>query len=51
MKKYRVTLSPEERSELNLLIISGKYKHTRQKRAQILLAASAQAKTSQKRGI
>ncbi|HMP25920.1 MAG TPA: helix-turn-helix domain-containing protein [Saprospiraceae bacterium] len=39
MKKYRVTLSPEERSELNLLIISGKYKHTRQKRAQILLAA------------
>lgn len=39
MKKYRVTLSQEERSELNLLIISGKYKHTRQKRAQILLAA------------
>lgn len=39
MKRYRVTLSQEERAELNLLIISGKYKHTRQKRAQILLAA------------
>ncbi len=39
MKKYKVTLTKEERSELKLLIISGTYKNTRQKRAQILLAA------------
>lgn len=38
MKKYRVTLSETERTELKTLIASGKYKHTKQKRAQILLA-------------
>jgi transposase len=39
MKKYRVTLTEQERSELVELIASGKYRNTRQKRAQILLAA------------
>jgi len=39
MKKYRVTLTPEERSELKTLIASGKFKHTKQKRAYILLGA------------
>ena len=40
MKKYRVTLTEKETTELNLLIVSGKYKNTRQKRAQILIAAN-----------
>lgn len=39
MKKYLVTLTEKERLELVHLIISGKYKNTRQKRAQILLAS------------
>lgn len=39
MKKYRVILSETERKELKTLIASGKYKNTKQKRAQILLAA------------
>ncbi len=39
MKLYRVTLTDEERSALRTLIASGKYKHTKQKRAQALLAA------------
>jgi len=39
MKKYRVTLTAEERDELKALIASGKYKKTKRKRAQILLAA------------
>ena len=39
MKKYRVTLRETERTELKKLIASGKYKYTKQKRAQILLAA------------
>ena len=38
MKLYRVTLADEERSALRTLIASGKYKHTKQKRAQALLA-------------
>lgn len=38
MKLYRVTLVEKERLELVNLIISGKYKNTKQKRAQILLA-------------
>ena len=37
MKIYRVTLTDKERTELKSLIASGKYKNTRQKRAQILL--------------
>lgn len=39
MKKYRVTLTPTERSELKTLIASDKFKHTKQKRAYMLLAA------------
>jgi len=39
MKKYRVTLTAEEKDKLRSLIHSGKYKHTRLKRAQILLGA------------
>ncbi|MFT6961592.1 MAG: transposase [Flammeovirgaceae bacterium] len=39
MKLYRVTLSSEEKLELLELIKSGKYKNTKQKRAQALLAA------------
>ncbi len=39
MKRYRVTLLETEREELKRLIASGTYKHTKQKRAQILLAA------------
>lgn len=39
MKKYRVTLTERERAELRILIASGKYKNTKQKRAQIILAA------------
>lgn len=39
MKKYRVTLTEAEKDELRILIASGKYKNTKQKRAQILLAA------------
>lgn len=39
MKKYRVTLLTAEREELKRLIASGTYKHTKQRRAQILLAA------------
>ena len=39
MKKYRVTLTPEERSALKELIRSGKYKNTKLKRAQLLLGA------------
>ena len=38
MKKYIVTLTKTEQLELVKLIISGKYKNTKQKRAQILLA-------------
>ena len=37
MKKYRVTLTENERQELKNLIASGVYKNTRQKRAYILL--------------
>lgn len=37
MKKYRVTLTAQEREELRGLINSGKYKHTQLRRAQILL--------------
>ena len=40
MKKYRVTLTCTEVIELKALIASGKYKNTKQKRAQILLAAN-----------
>jgi len=40
MKKYRVTLTASESIELKSLIASGKYKNTKQKRAQILLAAN-----------
>jgi len=39
MKKYRITLTETERQELKKLILSGKYKNTKQKRAQIILAA------------
>lgn len=39
MKIYRVTLTNKERQELIRLIVSGKYKNTKQKRAQILLAS------------
>jgi len=39
MKKYRVTLTAAEKTELETLIKSGKHKHTKQKRAYILLAA------------
>ena len=39
MKKYRVTLTLEERQELQAGIEKGKYKHTKLKRAQILLGA------------
>ena len=39
MKKYRVRLLASEREELKRLIASGTYKHTKQRRAQILLAA------------
>lgn len=38
MKKYRVTLTEKEREDLKSLISSGKYKNTKRKRAQILLA-------------
>lgn len=38
-KAYRVTLRGKERLELDKLITSGKYKHTKQKRAQILLGS------------
>lgn len=37
---YRVTLSPEERAQLQTLVNGGKGKVRRLKRAQILLAAS-----------
>lgn len=40
MKKYIVTLTKEEESELTTLINSGKYKNTKLKRAQILLGAN-----------
>jgi len=39
MKKYSVTLTDKEKEELKILICSGKYKNTKRKRAQILLAA------------
>ena len=39
MKKYRVTLLPEERTDLLALVSSGKYRYTKLKRAQILLGA------------
>ncbi|MEN0048697.1 MAG: helix-turn-helix domain-containing protein [Bacteroidota bacterium] len=39
MKLYRVTLTELERIELVNLIASGKYKNTKQKRAQILLGS------------
>lgn len=39
MKKYRVILTSKERDELKALIASGKYKKTKRRRAQILLAA------------
>ena len=39
MKKYRVTLTKVEQEELSEFIKSGKYKNTKQKRAQILLGA------------
>ena len=39
MKIYRVTLTAKEKLELQTLITSGKYKNTKQKRAQILLAS------------
>jgi len=39
MKKYRVTLTESEQLELVHLIASGKYKKTKLKRAQILLAS------------
>jgi len=39
MKKYLVTLTVKERFELKTLIDSNKYKKTKRKRAQILLAA------------
>ena len=37
MKKYRVRLTSEEQSTLRKLINAGKYKHTKLKRAQILI--------------
>ena len=40
MKIYRVTLTEEEKAELQRLINSGKYKNTKQKRAQILLGCN-----------
>lgn len=39
MKRYRIILTASERKDLKVLIASGKYKNTKQKRAQILLAA------------
>jgi transposase len=42
--RYRVTLSPEERSQLETLVAGGKAAVRKIKRAQILLAASAGAK-------
>ena len=39
MKIYRITLSEKEKKELKTLIDSGKYKNTKQRRAQILLSA------------
>lgn len=39
MKIYRVTLTEKEQLELKSLISSGKYKNTKLKRAQILLAS------------
>lgn len=39
MKKYRITLTPSEQAELRTGINQGKYKNTRLKRAQILLAS------------
>lgn len=39
MKKYRIRLTTAEKNELKKLIVSGKYKGTRQKRAYIMLAA------------
>jgi transposase len=39
VKIYRITLSEKEKKELKSLIDSGKYKNTKQRRAQILLAA------------
>ena len=38
MKKYRVHLSSEEQNTMLKLISAGKYKHTKLKRAQILVA-------------
>src|SRR6266571_2815761 len=43
--RYRVTLSPEERTQLEVLISGGKGRVRRLKRAQILLAADAGAST------
>ena len=40
MKKYRITLTDSEVVDLKSLIASGKYKNTRLRRAQILLAAN-----------
>ena len=39
MKKYKVTLTSQEQSDLSQMISSGKYKNTKLKRAQILLGA------------
>jgi len=44
MKKYKVTLTSKEQTELSELVTSGKYKNTRLKRAQILLGADESAK-------
>lgn len=33
MKKYRVTLLPEKRTDLLVLVSSGKYRYTKLKRA------------------
>ena len=39
MKKYKVTLTSKEQTDLAKLVSSGKYKNTKLKRAQILLGA------------
>lgn len=39
MKKYKVTLTTTEQTDLTLFISKGKYKNTKLKRAQILLGA------------
>jgi CHAD domain-containing protein len=41
MKKYRIHLTPDERSDLEVFVAAGKAAATKRRRAQILLAADA----------